>query len=246
MEKQTNNTKKAVLIFLGYAGFALIACLMKTGALAGFDNAIRDAILSLRCGALTALFVPIAHSGSWFSVMPILIVLLALPKTRWSYGIPAGAATAAAQLFYQVLKRIFRRARPDMALWLVKEHGFSFPSGHSITSFLLYSMLIVLFIYYYVNEGRTLVIYRKNPKPTTAYFKSFKGTLAACLLCELYIALMGITRVYVGVHWPSDVLASWCLGIANITILYMVFCTGKPLVKEEIVYVTPCGKEIEK
>lgn len=246
MEKQTNNTKKAVLILLGYAGFALIAWLMKSGGAAGFDNAVRDAILSLRCSALTALFVPIAHSGSWFTVVPIMLVLLAMPKTRFSYGVPASAAVVMAQTFYQILKRIFRRVRPDMALWLVKEHGFSFPSGHSITSFLLYSMLIVLFIYYYVNQGKTLVIYRKNPKPAQVYFKSFKGTLTACLLCELYIVLMGISRVYVGVHWPTDVLASWCLGIANITILYMVFCTGKPLVKEEIVYVTPCGKEIEK
>ena len=196
---------------------------MKSGASAGFDEAVRSFILGLRCPALNAFFIPLAYSGNWFMVVPICLLLLALPRTRWAYGIPASASVLTAQAFYQILKRIFRRERPDWALHLVKEHGFSYPSGHSITSCLLFSMLAILILNYCRREGRSLAIYEKTPRDTEAYFHSRSTAMFCAWLCFLYILLMGFARVYVGVHWPTDVLASWCLGLSNITWLTWIF-----------------------
>ena len=223
MENQTNKTKKIALIVCGYALFGVISLLVVNGASAGFDETVRAFIIGLRTNALNAFFIPFAYSGNWFVVVPICLVLLVVPRTRWAYGIPVSASVLTAQVFYNVLKRIFCRERPDWAMHLVKEHGFSYPSGHSITSFMLFAMLGLLILYYYANRGASLPVYQKTPRPTQAYFRSKKGAYLAAWLCFLYIVLMGFARVYVGVHWPTDVLASWCLAVANLTWLTWIF-----------------------
>ncbi|MBR5980388.1 MAG: phosphatase PAP2 family protein [Firmicutes bacterium] len=223
MENQTDKSKNIAVILCGYALFALISWAMISSASAGFDDAVRDFILGLRTPALNAFFIPFAYSGNWFVVVPICLVLLIIPRTRWAYGIPASASVVTAQLFYQVLKRVFRRERPDWALHLVKEHGFSYPSGHAITSCMLFAMLAVLILYYHHRKGLTLPVYRNTPRPTKAYFRSRGAAYFCAWLCFLYILLMGFARVYVGVHWPTDVLASWCLAAANLTWLTRIF-----------------------
>ena len=222
MENQTNNTKKIALAVGGYIAFALIAYTVMSGLSMGFDAPVREFILSLR-GAMDGFFVVFAYSGNWFCVVPICLILLILPKTRFSYGIPVTASVLVAQVFYNVLKRIFQRPRPDWSLHLVKEHGFSFPSGHSITSFMLFAMLAACILYAYANRGKSLPVYRKKPHPTTAYFHSKGAAYFAAWLCMLYILLMGFARIYVGVHWPTDVLGSWCLAVANLTWLTHLF-----------------------
>ena len=223
MENQTNKSKKIALILCGYVLFALISWAVVSGASTGFDDAVRGFILGMRSPALNAFFIPFAYSGNWFVVVPICLVLLILPRTRFAYGIPVSASVLTAQTFYNVLKRCFQRERPDWALHLVKEHGFSYPSGHSITSCMLFAMLAILILYYWRREGLTLPVYKNKPRPTKAYFKSKKAAYVCAWLCFLYILLMGFARVYVGVHWPTDVLASWCLAFSNLTWLTWIF-----------------------
>ena len=223
MEKQTGKSKKIAVIACGYALFALISLYVMSGASARLDETVRDFVLGLRTPALNAFFIPFAYSGSWFVVVPFCLVLLLIPRTRWAYGIPASSAVAVAQLFYQVLKRVFRRARPDAALHLVKERGFSFPSGHSITSCMLFATLAILILYYHHRKGLSLPVYQSRPRHTKAYFRSRGMALLCAWLCFLYVVLMGFARLYVGVHWLTDVLASWCLAIANLAWLTGIF-----------------------
>ena len=223
MENQTNKSKKIAVILCGYVLFALISWAMLSGASAGFDDTVRDFILSMRTPALNAFFIPFAYSGNWFVVVPVCLILLIVPRTRFAYGIPVSSSVLTAQLFYNVLKRIFQRERPDWALHLVKEHGFSYPSGHSITSCMLFAMLAILILYYFRREGLSLPVYKNTPRHTKAYFRSRKAAYFCAWLCFLYILLMGFARVYVGVHWPTDVLASWCLAISNLTWLTWIF-----------------------
>ena len=227
MEKQTNNIKIAAIVLCGYVAFALIAWSMLSGASAGFDETVRAAILGMRTGGLNAFFIPFAYSGNWFVVVPVCLALLLVPKTRFSFGVPVSASVLTAQIFYNVLKRCFQRPRPDWSLHLVREHGFSFPSGHSITSFMMFATLALLILYYYHKKGASLAIYRKNPRPAPLYCKSKGAAYALAWLCFLYIPLMGFARVYVGVHWPTDVLASWCLGTANLCWLGRLYFAKK-------------------
>jgi undecaprenyl-diphosphatase len=90
-----------------------------------------------------------------------------------------------------LLKDVFQRPRPEIVPHVVYSSSSSFPSGHSMMSAVTYLTLGALL-------ARSL-----EPKRLKAYFL----LLAAFLTC-----IVGVTRVYLGVHWPTDVLAGWLAG----------------------------------
>ena len=98
------------------------------------------------------------------------------------------------------LKNIVRRARPD-EFRIIEESGYSFPSGHSMVSMAFYGLLIYL-------------IYKKvNNK----YLKNF-----LIILLSIIILLIGLSRIYLGVHYTSDVLAGFLLGISYLIIFVSI------------------------
>lgn len=96
------------------------------------------------------------------------------------------------------LKHLYQRPRPEI-LHLVEEKGFSFPSGHSLAVTLLIGSLII--------------IVGQRVKDRTV-------RLILQILLGIYLVSVIISRVYLGVHYPSDVLASLCLGLG---ILFIEF-----------------------
>ena len=102
-------------------------------------------------------------------------------------------AVAGGQLLSTLLKVEIDRPRPDLVSHLVNETSLSFPSGHAMVSAVTYLTLGSL-------AARFL------PGRTTKIF-----VLSLAMLTTL---LVGVSRVYLGVHWPSDVLAGWCAGFA--------------------------------
>ena len=92
-----------------------------------------------------------------------------------------------------LLKLGFARPRPELVSHLVDVNSFSFPSGHATMATITYLTLGVLLAR--VQERRRMKLY--------------------VLAVGTFLALLvGITRIYLGVHWPTDVLAGWCLGAA--------------------------------
>jgi undecaprenyl-diphosphatase len=111
------------------------------------------------------------------------------------------AAVASGALVSAILKDIFQRPRPDLVPHAAYVSTTSFPSGHSMLSAVTYLTLGAL-------------LARSHPrKRLKAYF---------LLLAALLTFLVGVSRVYLGVHWPTDVLAGWTAGASWAIICWWV------------------------
>jgi len=100
---------------------------------------------------------------------------------------------ASGQMLSSLLKAGIDRPRPELVTHLAQETSLSFPSGHAMISALVFLTLGALVSR--VVHGRTTKIY----------------VLSLAVVITL---LVGVSRIYLGVHWPSDVLAGWCAGFA--------------------------------
>lgn len=180
--------------------FGVIWWAIASGRIAGLDRAIS---LALRQGGAGQMVVGppwvgemmldlTAMGGTTMIVTTIVVVttVLRLQGQRSMAWILLGA-TISGSLLVSQLKQFFMRPRPTMVDHLVAEHSFSFPSGHATNSAILYVTLALLF-------------WQSSARRSTRRF-----ILAAALLLALMI---GISRVALGVHYPSDILAGWLLG----------------------------------
>ncbi len=104
-------------------------------------------------------------------------------------------------LLTMVLKSLFARDRPDIVPHLSQVHTSSFPSGHSMMSAVVYLTLGTLL---------TRLVVKRRLK--------FYSLFVAVLLT----ALVGVSRVYLGVHYPTDVLAGWTAGLTWATICWLI------------------------
>jgi len=198
-----------ILLFLGTAGLALhIAEEILDGDVFASDRAI---MLALRDpGDLTRPIGPVwllevardltALGG--FTLLWLFgvtgVVYLLLRRRRAEAGWIA-ASLAGSALINSALKNLFHRARPDVVPHLVEVASASFPSGHAMSSAAIYLTLGVM-------------LAETDQRPAGRVFIMGFMTL-------LSVAI-GCTRVYLGVHWPSDVVAGWCLGAAWALIVF--------------------------
>ena len=123
------------------------------------------------------------------------IALLLLIKNK-KIGLSIFSNIVIITILNQLLKRILRRPRPT-EFRIVEETGYSFPSGHSMVSMAFYGYLIYL-IYRYINN------------------KYIKWSLI--VLLSILICLIGISRIYLGVHYTSDVLGGFLLSISYLVV----------------------------
>ena len=192
-----HKTSRRAAGILSLCIFALILACVVTGHAAGFDDPIREFFYSLRCPALTHVAVFITTLANKYVIIGLCLLLLIVPGTRLTFGVPLSSGALGTMLLNTLVKHIVGRMRPDV-LHLVSEEGFSFPSGHSITSLFFYGLAIWL-------------VWRNVKNPTA------RNILTVVLAIPML--LIGPTRVYLGVHYPTDVLAAWCLAFAAIILV---------------------------
>ena len=185
--------KRGVIFAAGLVLFVLLTILMVTGNLQWFDDPIREWVYSIRNPALTEVLKVITYMGNWQTITLLCIVLLLFRKTRLRYGVPVSAGAIFVTIFNRIIKLIFKRPRPEESLHLIEEGGYSFTSGHSITSMVVFGLLIYLVRKYVKNRKAANIL------------------TAALAVPWIFI---GLSRIYMGVHFPSDVLAGWALGAA--------------------------------
>lgn len=186
------------IVSLCLIGFFGLWVMVETGSASLIDDPIRNAVISMRNDWLTVIMKAITYMGNWQTITLICLVLLIVKKTRIAYGVPLSIGSLFVSLANKGIKAIVLRPRPDEAMFLIEQGGWSFPSGHAITSMFFFGMLIWLI--------------RRN----------VKNIRYANILTVLFIVpmiLIGISRVYLGVHYPTDVLAGWCLGILVISVM---------------------------
>lgn len=186
--------------------FAVLAFLIQTGALLDMELAVYHVVSRYISPGLTAVLRNITRLGDPVTIVLLCLFLLLAPGLRKELGIPVTATVALAAGLNQLLKRIFQRERPKI-LWLIEEHGYSFPSGHAMSNSALYIML-------------ALMLVRKIHNP--------RGRVLVTLLCGGLAVSIGVSRIYLGVHYVGDVAAGWTLGAAVALTVYMLWNHHSP------------------
>lgn len=134
-------------------------------------------------------------------VFVFCLLLVVFRRSRKTIAFPVCAAMIASSIAYDVLKVIFSSDRSDI-IKLLTETNYGFPAGHALNSAALYTMLIFL-------------TFRYLKKPAFKIMLSF-------LFVFLMIAI-GLSRIYLGIHKPVDVLGGWMIGIAIAVMVYFIW-----------------------
>lgn len=177
--------------------FILITTLVVTNNISSFDDNIYNMIFHLRNNFLDLFFKTITLCANTIPIICIVIILLLIVKDKYRYVL--GITTITTLLSNQLIKHIIMRPRPDH-LRLIKQNGYSYPSGHSMISIAVYGFLI----YYVYHKVKNKVL-----------------KIALIILLSLLIILIGISRIYVGVHYPSDVLGGYTLSLLIIIVVIL-------------------------
>ncbi len=185
--------RRLVIGLIALLVFIIDAFLVQTGRIQALDDAIRFAVYDGRTDTLTAFWKCCTFFGEPKTIIGIALLLILLPWTRKKIGLPAAACAIPGYAIYKVEKMLFARPRPDETVWLIQEHGLSFPSGHSMNGLICYGIVIYL-------------IRRSCPNRTLANILT--------VVLALLILVIGLSRPYLGVHYPSDILGGWSMGIA--------------------------------
>ena len=179
----------AVLIFAG------IAEAVDEGVTQSFDEKVLRWFEVNRSPFLDKVMLEITTLGS--GVVLVMLVLVAAvflwqTKHHWSvYLLLLGVLGG--KLFNSILKAVFERDRPSVVQWVTEVHSASFPSGHAMSSMVVYGSVAYL-------------VGRLNPTPALR--------LTTRLVAAAMIVGIGISRMYLGVHYPSDVIAGYLGGLA--------------------------------
>ena len=182
--------RRLLLLFTGLLlplwGFAELAEEVHEGEGFGFDLPLLGLAHEAGTAGLDQLLVAVTHLGyEWFVVpFDLLLVAVLAWRRRVREGLFAALALGGSALLNVAAKHAFGRVRPDLWVSIAPEETFSFPSGHAMGSMTLAWVLLLL-----------------------AWRTPWRWPVL--LLAMPFAVLVGASRVYLGVHFPSDILAGW-------------------------------------
>lgn len=189
------NKKYWISIIVLLLIFIINTILVIGGKTTGFDNFIYKMVRSLECGFLDKYFMFITKFGNVSVVIGIVSILIVLFRNR--YGIMCFLVSFCSAGTNKIIKHIIKRKRPNV-LKLIKQGGYSYPSGHSMISVMLYGYLL----------------YLAFTKIKTRILK-----WSCSIILFIFILSIGISRIYVGVHYASDVLGGFTLALIELMLI---------------------------
>ena len=164
-----------------------------------FDVYLLEKIHSYATPFLDTVFITITNIGG---IVAVILITLALAvfyfyKRRYSDLYFIVLSVTGASITNLLLKVAFQRDRPSLFTQAVVEQGFSFPSGHAMASAALVTCLVLI------------------------YFKTSKRW-AVIIFGGIAVFLIGLSRLYLGVHYPSDIIAGWSVSVIWVLLSFYV------------------------
>jgi membrane-associated phospholipid phosphatase len=178
-------------------GFAALVGEVHEKQVFAFDAPILNWLHALATPALNHLFVLISRAGYLWGVVPLdaFILVLLVVLRRFRDGLFFGIAVIGSAVLNIVAKNHYARLRPDLWLSITPETTYSFPSGHAMGSMTL-AMAVIILCW-----------------PTRARWPMLIASV-------IFLLLVGVSRVYLGVHYPSDILAGWTAAMTWTFLMY--------------------------
>jgi membrane-associated phospholipid phosphatase len=179
-------------IWAGLVGLLIAAgeFVIHSAAVTHFDGHVTRTVVNSRTAALNSVMKSVTWLGSWAALLvaAVVIVVLVITRRRPVLAIVVAVFAWAGEAGgVRIGKTVVGRERPPRAIWLVTAHGWSFPSGHTAAACLAFTALAVCV----ATPARPQVV-----------------RILSWLIAGLAIAATGFSRVELGVHWTTDVIAS--------------------------------------
>lgn len=193
----------ALILFLFIYGFIWFSQQLSEIDIMRFDRKVIAFAQSAITPQKTKWMLGITFLGSvgWLTFIVCVLVIVLFLKKKLALALFYVCSSGIGALFNMLLKWLFKRERPDI-LPIISEEGYSFPSGHSMGSFIFYGSLAYLIIH---------LVHKKSLQ------------WAAVILCGIFILLIGFSRIYLGVHYPSDIVGGFLAGGAWLLICIILF-----------------------
>lgn len=180
-------------------GFAALVGEVHEKEVFAFDAPILNLLHAQATPSIDRFFVLTSRLGYLWGVVPVdaIILVLLVVRRRFRDGLFLGISVIGSAILNIVAKNYFSRMRPDLWVSIRPETTYSFPSGHAMGSATLGMAVIIL-----------------------CWPTRWRWPLLA--VCVLAVLLVGVSRVYLGVHYPSDILAGWTAAIAWTVGMYLL------------------------
>ena len=189
------NKKEIIIIGITSLLFIILSILVATNITTKFDTLIHSYILNIRTNNLTKILTVITNLAGASFLLALTILLIIFMKNK-KIPIYMFFNLVFAFIINELAKNIFLRSRP-IGINLIDETGLSFPSGHSMVGLSFYGFIIYILI--------------KNMKN-----KKLKNTFIILLI--LLIITIGFSRIYLGVHYFTDIIGGFLLAIIYLNI----------------------------
>ena len=211
LKRVIENNYKWIIILLCVIIFLMLLEDIFTMEQLQIDQAIyKLVILNLRTENLTSIMKVITNLASAYALIAITVGSFIFIKNK-KIGKCITLNLILSTVLNQILKYVIQRPRPE-GYMLINENGYSFPSGHSMVSMAFYG-LIIYFIWKLV--------------------KNKKVKYSLCGIIGILIPLIGFSRIYLGVHYASDVIGGFVISIAYLIVFTSCIKTYLKLEREE-------------